>query len=396
MNKYYKFNGKSILIWGYGREGQSTERFLKRCCSPDNVEIFEGKREEIDEGKYDHIIKSPGIPMDDDDPKFTSQTEIFLEAYRDNVVGITGTKGKSTTSSMLFHVLDECLDSRVILLGNIGEPCLDHFEEVESDTAVVFEMSCHQLAHVRVSPHIAVFLNIYEEHLDYYGTFDKYFKAKCNITRFQRADDRFYVGDEVLPIETVANKTVVYRDGVPHYELQILGGHNEYNADFVYRIAAEVYGVKGEAVRESLKSFKGLPHRLQYCGEKDGIRFYNDSISTIPGATIEALKAVPGAYTVLIGGMDRGICYDELVSFIQDHPEFYYIFSYDSGKRIFESVGEGSNRAYVPELKEAVDHARRVTPEGRACILSPASASYGYFKNFEERGDIFTDYAMNG
>ena len=158
-----KFDNKSILIWGYGREGQSTEQFLKRCCKPRSVEIFEGKWEEIDREKYDYIIKSPGIAMEEDDEKVTSQTEIFLESFRDRVIGITGTKGKSTTAAMLYHVLSGS-DRKVIFLGNIGEPCLNHFEEIEEDTAVVFEMSCHQLAHAKISPHIAVFLSGQEEH----------------------------------------------------------------------------------------------------------------------------------------------------------------------------------------------------------------------------------------
>ena len=111
-----KLNGKRILIWGYGREGKSTERFLQKCCKPSSVDIFEGKRNEINEDNYDYIFKSPGIVMHEEHPKYTSQTEIFLEAFRDNVIGITGTKGKSTTSSMLYHVLSNCLDRKVISL----------------------------------------------------------------------------------------------------------------------------------------------------------------------------------------------------------------------------------------------------------------------------------------
>ena len=173
MITYDRFNGKRILIWGYGREGRSSERFLSSFCDPASVEIFEGKREDINEDAYDHIIKSPGIVMNDDNSKYTSQTQIFLECYRNNTVGITGTKGKSTTSALLHHVLASA-GMKTVLLGNIGEPCLDHFGEIDSEPVAVFEMSCHQLAHLTVSPHIAFFLNLYEEHLDYYKTLDKY------------------------------------------------------------------------------------------------------------------------------------------------------------------------------------------------------------------------------
>ncbi len=386
--------GKKILIWGYGREGQSTRQFLKRCCEPASVEVFEGKREEIDEDKYDLIIKSPGIRMDDDSPKYTSQTELFLEEYRDRVIGITGTKGKSTTSSMLNHVLTRVREGKTILLGNIGEPCLNFFDEITDDTIVVFEMSCHQLAHVHVSPHIAVFLNLHEEHLDYYGTMDRYFEAKKHITSYQRKGDIFLSGEGVPEIETAAEVIHMPYDTSGDYDLQILGKHNVCNANFVLKIVCDVLGYdRDEAVR-SLADFKGLPHRLSYIGEKDGVKYYDDSISTIPDATIQALESVPGAYTVLIGGMDRGIAYDVLIDYMKTHPEYRYICSYDSGRRIYDEVSGLDYVYYTDTLENAVRMARDITPAGKACILSPASASYGYFKNFEQRGEMFGDYVF--
>ena len=393
MDIIEKLKGKRILIWGYGREGKASESFIKRQVKGASVDIFEGKREDICEEKYDIIIKSPGIVMPEDAPKYTSQTELFLEQFRDQVIGITGTKGKSTTSSMTAHVLRELSGRKVLLLGNIGEPCLNYFEEIDGDTIIVFEMSCHQLAHVKVSPHIAVFLNLYEEHLDYYGTFEKYFEAKANITRFQGPSDYFYVGDEVPDIKTQAVKTVIFRDSHPEYELGVLGEHNSYNAEFAVRIAMERFGIDMEDIKKALKSFKGLRHRLEFVGEKDGVAYYDDSISTIPEAAISALSAVPNAKTILLGGMDRGIDYSILSDFIKAHDEYNYIFTYEAGKRIFESVGEAENRYVSKDLKEAVKLAGEITEAGFAVILSPAAASYGYFKNFEERGDKFREYA---
>ncbi len=387
---YDRFNNKSILIWGYGREGKSTEQFLKRCACPARVKIFEGKWEEID-GDYDYVIKSPGIVCEEENEKLTSQTEIFLEAFRDQVIGITGTKGKSTTAALLAHVLKETMNRQVILLGNIGEPCLNHFDEIDEDTVVVFEMSCHQLAHTKISPHIAVFLNLYEEHLDYYGTFEKYFQAKKNITKYQTRRDFLYVGAQVPKIDTSAE--IIKIDHAQDYGLKILGDHNNYNAEFVYRIATERYGADAELVRKSMKGFDGLPHRLQFIGEKDGRAYYDDSISTIPGATISAMKAVKNAYAVLIGGMDRGIDYEELVRYIEQDQDHAYIFMYDSGKRIYDEVSHRKNCFYEKDLKQALRRAEDVTPEGKAILLSPAAASYGTFKNFEERGEYFRIYA---
>ncbi len=388
MDIYEKFTGKRILIWGFGREGRSTQGFLKNFCRPAHVDVFEGKRDGINEDDYDYIVKSPGIVMYEDHPKYTSQTQIFLELFRDNTIGITGTKGKSTTSALMHHVLTAA-GRDTVLLGNIGEPCLDHVDEIKKDTVVVFEMSCHQLEHVTVSPHIALFLNLFEEHLDHYGTFDRYFAAKANITKYQSDRDLLFVGGNVPRLNTEAAIKRFDLNSVPEYGLKILGQHNNYNAHFVHEVASSVFDIDESAIREALADFEGLAHRLQYIGTVDGTDYYDDSISTIPSATIGALNSVPNAGTVLIGGMDRGINYDTLIDFINANTCYNYVFSYDSGKRIYDGIIKRDNCTYKATLEEAVSYARSVTPAGRAVILSPASASYGYFKNFEERGDVF-------
>ncbi|MBQ7926012.1 MAG: UDP-N-acetylmuramoyl-L-alanine--D-glutamate ligase [Lachnospiraceae bacterium] len=384
-----KFQNKNILIWGYGREGKSTEAFFRKICPGAQLTVFEGKREEIREEDYDYIIKSPGIRMDEEHPKFTSQTEIFLEEYRDRVIGITGTKGKSTTSSMLYQVLQENSGKKVILMGNIGLPCLDYFSEMDEDTIVVFEMSCHQLAHTKVSPHVAVFLNLYEEHLDYYDTLERYFLAKSNIGRYQKEGDFFLVGENVPEIPCEGQVTVLPYDFSSRYELQILGDHNQYNADIVYRIATQVYGCDGAKVRESMARFQGLPHRLQFVGQVEGVRYYDDSISTIPEAAIHAVQSIPKVGSMIIGGMDRGVDYTILQDFIKSTPSVRFICAYEAGKRIWESVKQCENVFFVDDLAMAVKLAGELTGAGEACVLSPAAASYGYFKNFEERGDVF-------
>lgn len=396
-----KLNGKKILIWGYGREGKSTERFLKTHCPDAQVEIYEGTRDSFDIDRYDLVIKSPGIVLWEDDPKITSQTELFLEAYREHVVGITGTKGKSTTSAMLYTVLKHC-GKDALLVGNIGQPCLDDYDLVQKDTIVVYEMSCHQLWHTHVSPHTAVFLNLFEEHLDYYKTLENYFTAKSHITAYQQEGDVYYRGFNVPEIRTAA--TVVPLPQVPErqYELSINGTHNQYNADVVCRIAAQ-YGCAESDILAGIRSFTGLPHRLQFAGTADGLRWYDDSISTIPQAAIGAAESLPEARTILVGGMDRGIDYNLLEEYIRKRRDLYFILAYDSGKRIFEELTEGNmtdagvpNFCYVPDLSAQVETARKVTPEGFAVVLSPAAASYGYFKNFEERGDAFCRLAVGG
>ena len=381
--------GKDVLIWGYGREGRSTENFIKTRCDVKSLDVFEGREEELPGGKYDLIIKSPGINVKSFNEKYTSQTELFLEQFGPQTLGVTGTKGKSTTSSMMYKVLRECLGERVKLVGNIGRPCLDLYDEYDADSVIIFEMSCHQLANLRFSPHVAVFLNLFEDHLDYYGTRERYFEAKKNITTHQGPGDFLFVRDDVPEIETAARRIVIPKDGKAEFDLRLPGGHNQLNARFVKAVCTQVYGCADGDVRRALADFEGLPHRMQYVATVGGVDYYDDSISTIPEATIEALRSIKNAKTVLIGGMDRNINYDVLIDFIRAHGEYEYIFAYESGRRIYEQVAELENCHYERDLEGAVELARAITPEGGACVLSPAAASYGYFRNFEERGDAF-------
>ena len=389
-----KLDNKKVLIWGYGLEGKSAKRFIETHCEPASLEVFEGKQNELNEDAYDVIIKSPGIPTEHFNEKYTAATDLFLSEFAAQTIGITGTKGKSTTSSLLYHILKECSGRPVFLVGNIGVPCLDIYDDITPESIIVFEMSCHQLEHAYYSPHVAVMLNIYEDHLDRYVTKERYFEAKKNITLKQTAEDHFLVSDQVPHIKTDAKVWIMPFAGGPRFDMALKGSHNQINAFFAFVIAKDLYGCDAAALRKSIAEFTGLRHRLEYIGNVNGIDFYDDSISTIPEATIAAAKSVQNVYTLLIGGMDRHIDYDVLTEFIREHEELYYIFMYESGQRIFKDVEHYPNCVTVADLKAAVAEAKRVTPVGRACILSPAAASYGYFKNFEERGDVFAKLAL--
>lgn len=389
-----KLKGKKILIWGYGREGKSTEAFLKTKCECASIEIAECDRSGFELENYDYVIKSPGIPNFEEDERLTSQTQLFFEEFRNQIIGITGTKGKSTTASMLYHALKNC-GKKTVLVGNIGLPCLDYFDEIDKDTIIVFELSCHQLNNITVSPHIAVILNLYEEHLDYYGTYERYCNAKKNIARFQGKEDYLLMGDNVGKLDTAASVQVFWQNKEYDYELSVLGNHNKYNAEIAARIAVSYCGCEMDSVKQALKSFTGLAHRLEYAGEKNGITFFDDSISTIPEALICAAAAVPGAQTFLVGGMDRGIDYEILTEFISQHAELQFVCMYASGKRIYDEIAGLSHVYYEEDLEKALNKAVQITEAGRAVVLSPAAASYGYFKNFEERGEAFKALVKN-
>lgn len=410
-----KFRNKRILIWGYGREGKSTETFFKNHPVAASVDISEAKPDEIDLSGYDFVFKSPGIRLEyptlegfekANNPiidRITSQTEFFIESFRDKVIGITGTKGKSTTTSLLYHVLKSHRE-HTYLVGNIGVPCLDYYDQMMEDDAIaVFELSCHQLAYSRVSPHIGIFLNLYEDHLDFYGDRATYGQAKSHITGFQEEGDFLYVGTDVPDLDSKAEIIRVtgrYDDD----DMVLLGDHNKYNAKFVDSVARERFGLDPMSVKNAIDAFPGLCHRLQFVTEKNGVRYYDDSISTIPEATIQALTSVPNVQTVLIGGMDREIDYTPLKEYILKNNDINYILMYASGKRIYDELSElmegglsgdvdceavRSSLHVVADLEEAVALSGKVTPDGAACVLSPAAASYGYFKNFEERGDVY-------
>ncbi|MFI3177451.1 MAG: UDP-N-acetylmuramoyl-L-alanine--D-glutamate ligase [Eubacteriales bacterium] len=380
---------KRILIWGLGVEGKATRDFIQSYCEPSSVETFEGKAEDISWETYDYVVKSPGIYYPEPREQIISQTSLFLGEFRDQVIGITGTKGKSTTASLLYHTLRSC-GKDVILVGNIGLPPLERYHEITEETIIVFELSCHQLYQLQISPHVAVYLNLYEDHLDYYGTIEHYHGAKLSIIRYQEKSDICYQGENVPDIPTQSRKEVIHKADAKGMNLTSLQGeHNQYNAYVVMEIATKLYGIAKEAAMEAMNSFRGLPHRLERLGEIEGVTYYDDSISTICQSAIQATTSIHNVGTVLIGGMDRGIDYGDLIDFIKERSDVNFICMYASGNRIYQEVCHVPDAYYCEDLDEAIPLAQKITPWGKACILSPAAASYGYFKNFEERGDYY-------
>ena len=425
--------GKSVCILGFGREGRSTYRILEQYCSPsslaiadlnpmdresnslpESVELICGEEYQDCLDRFDLVFKSPGIVLKKQPSQLnctiTSETQVFFEVFRDQIIGVTGTKGKSTTSSLIYHIFKESgFDTR--LAGNIGIPVFDIAEGIEDDTIVVCELSCHQLEYMTVSPKYAVFLNLYEEHLDHYGTMECYYAAKKNIYLHQRYSDELIIGMDIIPDDiaqkvTSLSNTFPYADvfvkngvindddfheyQIPESHIKLLGIHNHYNIAVAYHICREL-GVSDVAFTKALCSFDPLAHRLEFVDTVRGIRWYDDSISTACATAVEALKSVPEPGTILLGGMDRGIDYTPLVDFLQKFP-VQIICMETSGERIFHML-EGTSAAgrahFAPHLREAVELAAEITPQGKSCVLSPASASYGIFKNFEERGDAF-------
>ena len=438
--------GKRILLLGYGREGQSTWNVLRRLGTYEALDIAELKAPAAlpEDGTgwhtgpdyqkcmddYDVVFKSPGIVLERPENEYRcsilSQTEVFFQCFRDQIIGITGTKGKSTVTTLLYHLLKQAgMDA--LLVGNIGIPALDHMEEVKPDTRIVFELSCHQLEYMTVSPHIGILVNIHEEHLDHYGTMEKYVEAKHHIFKNQRPDDILICNVQCLPEEGTCPSGLIRagmdgsgkeldvvqeQDGtwvhfrgksfcIPTDEIKLLGQHNYFDIGVAYGVCS-ILGMDDQVFARGLKTYEPLPHRLQFIGEREGVKYYDDSISTICDTTIQALKTLKDTDTVLIGGMDRGIDYRELIEYLSDCPVPHIILMEATGKRIYQEIHkyypEFKNRARLilaEHLEDGVKRARQITRPGTSCVLSPAAASYGIFRNFEERGETFSRLVFN-
>lgn len=438
--------GKRILLLGYGREGQSTWNVLRRLGTYEALDIADLKAPAAlpEDGTvwhtgpdyqkcmddYDVVFKSPGIVLERPENEYRcsilSQTEVFFQCFRDQIIGITGTKGKSTVTTLLYHLLKQAgMDA--LLVGNIGIPALDHMEEVKPDTRIVFELSCHQLEYMTVSPHIGILVNIHEEHLDHYGTMEKYVEAKHHIFKNQRPDDILICNVQCLPEEGTCPSGLIRagmdgsgkeldvvqeQDGtwvhfrgksfcIPTDEIKLLGQHNYFDIGVAYGVCS-ILGMDDQVFAWGLKTYEPLPHRLQYIGEREGVKYYDDSISTICDTTIQALKTLKDTDTVLIGGMDRGIDYRELIEYLSDCQVPHIILMEATGKRIYQEIHkyypEFKNRARLilaEHLEDGVKRARQITRPGTSCVLSPAAASYGIFRNFEERGETFSRLVFN-
>lgn len=424
------FRGQKVLILGFGREGQSTYHFLRRYLPEQTLYLADADTALLEKhpelradqnltcalgdhylarlADFDIIMKSPGISfkelnVNEFENKIQSQLELMLRFFRVPTIGVTGTKGKSTTSSLIFQILQ---DQKVpsLLLGNIGEPVFEYLQDLRDDTTVVLEMSSHQLEFMHHSPHIAVLTNLYEEHLDHYRSFTHYALAKCNIFRFQTTNDYFlYDADEELLVKIVtelqpvaqslplrlADVNKMYDVNAPR---QLLGDYNLLNIAFALQVA-QILGLDLGKATASVNHFQPLPHRLELVGEVGGVKYYDNSIGTIPEATIAAVAALGDVDTLIIGGMDRGLDYSDFIRFLNQSEIQHVICMPKTGHDIAPQLTP-EKVCQVETLEEAVAQAKKLTAPGKSCLLSPAAASYGFFKNFEEKGKLFKELVL--
>ena len=452
-----KLNGKDIVILGFGKEGRSTYKFIRKylgnvhltiadkkdmsndevLSNDSNVRIIFGDKYLDNLEEFDLIIKSPGISLNYLDEsyhegikdKITSQLELLLEVNRKNIIGITGTKGKSTTSSLLYNVIkDQGKD--VLLAGNIGIPVLDEIESYKDDTILVVEMSSHQLEYVKCSPHIGIVLNLFQDHIDHAKTLEHYHENKMRMFKFQTNNDyALYSGDNEYTLKNllkltnskcfnaikydirfddsekigfgtsvrIKDKNIYINDELVYKDKKrnLIGDHNLKNIEFVISVC-HILNLDFNKAAETIYNFKPLEYRMEDLGVHSNIHFYCDTIATIPEATINATSSLKNIDTLIFGGENRNTDYTAFINYLNNSSIRNLICMYDTGELIKDKLyKDNKNIFFTRSMREAYQIALECTKPGSICILSPAASSKDVFKDFEEKGTLFKALVNN-
>ncbi|MDP4105638.1 MAG: UDP-N-acetylmuramoyl-L-alanine--D-glutamate ligase [Bacillota bacterium] len=391
------------------------EQGIKVICGEHPIELLE-------EG-FELIVKNPGIPytnpmikgaLEKEIPVIT-EVELAYQISDAPFIGITGTNGKTTTTTLVYEMLNTG-DKQPLIAGNIGKVASGVAQKAEKENTIVIELSSFQLMGIHTfNPHIAIITNLYSAHLDYHGTREEYIAAKANITKNQTAADYLIVNAEQPDVMNIANTSkakiipfsakneltegAYVSDGwicfngekvMQIEDIALPGAHNLENI-LCAMAAAKLSGVDNAAINEVLRTFTGVKHRLQYVAEVSGRKFYNDSKATNILATVHALAAFKQPVILLAGGLDRGNEFDELIPYLKNVKA---LITFGQTAPKIERVGKEAGIKQiirVDNVDKAVPVAYQQSEEGDVILLSPACASWDQYKTFEVRGDIFIE-----
>ncbi len=421
------FKNKKIAVIGGGVEGVSSGKYLSKIGA--RVTILDKIQGENYLGSlkdFDLIVKSPGVKFETlekyvSKDKITSQTKLFMDLCSSRIIGVTGTKGKGTTSSLIYEMLKK-QGFDAYLGGNIGNAPFEFLDKLNTHSIVVLEMSSFQLSDVTKSPNIAVMLMVTSEHLDWHKDTDDYINAKRNILRFQTGKDFAVINKDYLPsresdIETKGKIYFVSRedecergcfvkegaiwirdDGqdqkvINTKDILIPGEHNWENA-CAATVAAYLSGVSIQNIANILKTFKGLEHRLELTATINGVRYYDDSFATTPDSTIAAIKAFVEPEILILGGSTKNADFKELGKTILNAKNIKAIIGIGvEWERIKEKLVGLSPDVLVLEgavnMQAIVKGASKLAVDGDVVLLTPACASFDMFKNYKDRGEQF-------
>ena len=415
--KLADLTGKNVCILGFGREGKVSLQMLElfapqaRITIADQNHVKAGDYPVISGADYltklsefDVIIKTPGIawePPAELYHKITNATQIFLDSLPRavQVIGVTGTKGKSSTATLIHHLLKESGRS-TFLAGNIGEPMLSLLPEVKDGDIVVLELSSYQLSDITTSPEIAVITSFFPDHTDYHGSVAAYFDAKSNIARYQTARDTIFFNADFSECRQLAELS-------PGLKVSFSG--NDLSADLKNiaapgavpsNMAAAVLvsrhlGLSEAEIVKGVLSAPKLAHRQQLIGEYAGVNWVEDSAATTPQSTQEALWALGDTVdTLIVGGLNRDYDFTTLGQQIATSKITNVVLFPDTGRMIrkqIEAASANKPKYYfeTSSIDEAVAWAAKHTAAGKTCLLSSGAPSYNLFQNFGERGDAF-------
>ncbi len=419
-----------VAIWGCGREGRSAlraihQRFPEKtvtvyCNLDESKSLREDDRAVADTlppdaedlSLFDVVIKSPGISpyrppyTQVSDVQFTSASALwFAERADARTICVTGTKGKSTVTALIAHLL-RAGGKRVALAGNIGLPLLELLDPPQEPDWWVIELSSFQARDFGGAPTVAVINNLYEEHLDWHGSAQRYVEDKLRIAEHAKkvvapasltaiGDAIRFGGDDGWHVR----ENAIFRADRRVLDAAVLPIPGEHNAQNVCAALAAIEAAGEDAVSlaEHVRSFRPLPHRLQTLGDRDGIRYVNDSISTTPYASVEALRSVSAPTTILVGGFDRGVSWRIFVDYVANAAPAGIVTMGANGLLVAEALGAISQPRFALRkagaLADAFAQAREITPAGGSIVLSPGAPSFDQFHDYDERGREFAKLA---
>lgn len=455
-----RFKSKKIALLGFGIENVSVAKFLifhkieftildrasveklsdqaKKLIEDEKLEFKGGENYLSDLDQFNIIVRSPGVPYLTPEiqaakkigVEITSSTKLFFDLSSATIIGVTGTKGKGTTASIIKEIIAQSFkkntnSAKVYLVGNIGVPSFDIIAEVESNDIVVFELSSFQLQDMEVSPHIAVIVNLADDHLDHHQTVEEYRETKQNILKYQNKNDFaiinwdypesrklskfgdakkfFFSSKEKVNGAYVAQSGEVFltrsnEKVCNQSDLKIIGRHNLENVAAA-AIVGDILEIPIQDIYLAVKEFDGLPHRLEFIRQIDGVKFYNDSFSTNPTPTIAAIKSFDVPITIILGGSEKGADFSLLAKVVKSSTVKNVISIGVEGPKIRQALIE--NRANVnilnggKNIESIVELAMKNTVSGGVVLFSPACASFDMFKNYKDRGEKFIAAVKN-
>jgi UDP-N-acetylmuramoylalanine--D-glutamate ligase len=411
-----KLNGKRIALLGFGLDNQALLALLKKQKIKAEITVKDAKQDpdKFNQNLYqfNFLFRSPGWPLfcpGIQEAIKKGQTEIssplnlfFALCPTKNIIGVTGTKGKGTTASLIYKILKDA-GKKVWLGGNIGVSPLSFLDKIQATDYVVLELSSFQLEDLKYSPRISVITNLYKEHLapadphnpNYHLSYNKYWRAKLNIALAK--ENKYlivnsHLNKKIKNIKFPGNLIYFSASNLP---TKLIGDYNQDNIGAALAVA-KILKIKTPAIKTSVANFGNLEHRLEFVKEIAGVKYFDNSFSTTPESTILDLNSFASPIIQIAGGADKGANFSKLAKIIKNKVKFLILLPGQATPRLKKDLTNlkfpSKKISEVKDMEKAVSLARQKSTSGDIVLLSTACASFGIFKNYKERGDLFKKY----